>query len=422
MIATSGRQAAEAGAQGVVARLAWFRNAFGRVTSSGRFIPAVDGLRFVAIFSVVLYHLNDYLLHKSPAFTLEEAKSNILQRVLACGGCGVQLFFVISGFIIGLPFAEHYLLGRPRPSLQRYFSRCFLRIQPPYVINLLLAFLLLVIVNRADAKSLLPNLAASLFYVHSLIFGEMSHINCVAWFLEIVVQFYILAPFMAMVFAVRGTRPRRAVLLGGILLLIGLRTACPGFCKEYFRATILLYLDFFFAGFLLADFFVMTWNEKPSRSLGWDVIALAAWCGIVGVQFHETAKAFLPLVILVAYMGVFRGTISQRCFSQPWIVTIGGICYTIYLYHFFIISAVGRCTVRLPAGSHYLGNVLFQAALILPCVLIGSAILFLLFEKPFMAKDWPARWKSRVSELLRPEQILEDVSAKTANSEPACRG
>jgi peptidoglycan/LPS O-acetylase OafA/YrhL len=66
--------------------------------------------------------------------------------------------------------------------------------------------------------------------------------------------------------------------------------------------------------------------------------------------------------------------------------------------------------------------VLFQAALILPCVLIGSAILFLLFEKPFMAKDWPARWKSRVSELLRPEQILEDVSAKTANSEPACRG
>ncbi|MGO8747657.1 MAG: acyltransferase family protein [Thermoguttaceae bacterium] len=386
----------------------------GRITSSGRFIPAVDGLRFVAILSVVLYHLNDYLLHKASAFPIAEAKTSLLQQILSCGGCGVQLFFVISGFILGFPFAEHYLLGRRKPLLRQYFARRVLRIEPPYVINMLVAFCLLVLMTPAAARSLLPNLAASLCYVHGLVFGEMSRINCVAWSLEIEVQFYILAPFLATVFALRGTRLRRTVLLGALLLLIGLKTGYPLFWKQYFSATILSYLDFFLAGFLLADVYVATWNENPARTLWWDLISLAAWCAVLGVQIHDVGRGLLPLVILIAYVGAFRGVILHRIFSHPWIVTIGGMCYTIYLYHFFIISAVGRFTIGLSAGPYYLTNLLLQALLIVPCILAISAVLFLLFEKPFMVRDWPSRWKAAILARLsarRTAPLPDDSSA-----------
>ena len=57
----------------------------------------------------------------------------------------MPLFFAISGFILALPFAEHYLSGAPRPTLGRYYVRRVTRIEPPYVINLtiLLALMLL---------------------------------------------------------------------------------------------------------------------------------------------------------------------------------------------------------------------------------------------------------------------------------------
>ncbi len=372
------------------------RSALGRITSSGRFIPTVDGLRFVAILSVVLYHLDDYLLHKSSAFSAAEAKDSLLHRILACGGCGVPLFFVISGFILGLPFAEHYLVGRRKPSLGQYFKRRVLRIEPPYVINMLLVFALLVMVKGSSASSLFPNLLASLFYVHGAVFHEMSQINFVAWSLEIEIQFYILAPFLALVFVLGGARLRRAAILGAILLLIGLKTAAPAFWQQHFGMTVVYFLEYFMAGFLLVDFYIVSWNENPSRTFAWDAIALVAWCSVAAVQFHDLTRNFLPLAILAAYAATFRGRIAQQIFTQRWLVTIGGMCYTIYLYHFYVISAVGRWTTGLSIGHGYVPNVLLQMALILPWVLAVSIILFLLCEKPFMVRDWPARWMSAV--------------------------
>ena len=58
-----------------------------RITSKGTFIPEIDGLRFVAIASVVMYHLRGFLSPES--------------RLAAHGYRGVNLFYVISGFVLG---------------------------------------------------------------------------------------------------------------------------------------------------------------------------------------------------------------------------------------------------------------------------------------------------------------------------------
>src|SRR5882672_5587268 len=67
-----------------------------RETSSGRFIPEMDGLRFAAIGMVILFHLNGYLTAKStlPQYALL-AQSDWLARIALVGFRGVELFFVI---------------------------------------------------------------------------------------------------------------------------------------------------------------------------------------------------------------------------------------------------------------------------------------------------------------------------------------
>jgi len=65
---------------------------FGRITSSGDFVPEIDGLRFFAVISVLLYHINEYILsHCSQAVKLQAEKS-FLNVLLSQGHYGVPLF------------------------------------------------------------------------------------------------------------------------------------------------------------------------------------------------------------------------------------------------------------------------------------------------------------------------------------------
>lgn len=73
----------------------WVLRQLSRETSSGRFIPEMDGLRFVAITMVILFHLNGYLVAKWPLHPGFLAQSSWLARTALVGFRGVELFFVI---------------------------------------------------------------------------------------------------------------------------------------------------------------------------------------------------------------------------------------------------------------------------------------------------------------------------------------
>ncbi|HEY4780476.1 MAG TPA: acyltransferase family protein, partial [Chthoniobacterales bacterium] len=116
-----------------------------RETSSGRFIPEMDGLRFAAIGMVILFHLNAYLTAKSPFYSTAPPDSDWLAQTALVGFRGVELFFVISGFILGLPFAAHYLKGAAPVNLRKYYLRRLTRLEPPYIV----ALLVLLVLNAA---------------------------------------------------------------------------------------------------------------------------------------------------------------------------------------------------------------------------------------------------------------------------------
>ena len=376
-------------ANALLARLA-------RVTTSGRFIPEIDGLRCLAVVAVILTHYVPAELER------HAATSNVDRAWVAAystGRVGVPLFFAISGFILALPFAEAALAGGRPVRLGRYYSRRVLRIEPPYVVNLTILLGLGMLLRGLARADRLPNYIASLFYVHNIVYDSHSVINFVAWSLEVEAQFYLAAPLLAKVFLMRSKGVRRALLAGSILGLGVLAQASSGL-PSWVLALLVFHLHYFLVGFLLADLFVVEWRERPSRSWGWDVAATAAFVAAFALEGGAGSFLIAP-AIFAAYAATFRGPLWSRMTSNRWVATTGGMCYTIYLYHYWIFSPFEGVLHRYVPFEAAWPHLLIKTLVFTPMIVAVSAGLFLAFEKPFMRPDWPARLRDRLAGLVR---------------------
>jgi peptidoglycan/LPS O-acetylase OafA/YrhL len=352
---------------------------FRRVTSTGLLIPEIDGLRFVAILAVFIYHLaGDVLRHADQPYRLAVAQNGWFFQFTQRLDFGVPLFFVISGFILALPFAQQYLKNQTSVSLPKYYLRRVTRLEPPYLLALLLLFALKVMSGQSSAY-LAPHLLASAFYVHNLAFHGPSLINVVAWSLEIEVQFYVLAPVLALVFRFRSAF-RRFALMGGCIAAAVFQFSVPP--ETASRLSLLGYLQYFLAGFLLADFYLTC---LPSAKGRWDLVSLAGWPALALLLFKPQLLPFLaPFLTALLYFGALHGTWSKRIFAHPILITIGGMCYTIYLLHNYAIAALGGMTERIILSDVFLFRLCTQLVLMIPPVLLISGLYFRLIEKPCM--------------------------------------
>lgn len=380
---------------------------FSRVTTRGTFIPEVDGLRFVAIASVIVFHLALNLASRNPVDYAYPVPGSALHATIRTGELGVQLFFVLSGLVLALPFARHHLRGGPKVGLSAYFLRRLTRLEPPYAVAMTGCFLVLVVVHGRSATALLPHLLASLGYVHSLGYGRDSLINNVAWSLEVEIQFYLLVPWLTALFAIRGAAARRGV----IAVLIVLTSAVGPVVADtspHLHNTLLRFAQYFLVGFLLADLMVLGRLEPSRRLLRWDVVALASVPLVVMLHTESGVARLLPaaahpvlgeLVVpwlfLAAYLGVFRGVALNALLTLPVITTIGGMCYSIYLLHNVFLNNTLFLTRGLAPFGAYAPDLLLQLLIMGPLIVAFSAVFFVLVERPCMDKAWPqhlAQW------------------------------
>lgn len=370
-----------------------------RITSSGAYIPEIDGIRFISILMVIFYHLTGDILRHSPPGYVNSLSSNPVYWLGVRGIQGVLMFFVISGFVLALPFARNRLAGGRAPDLKRYYLRRVTRLEPPYIAVLLLFFVLKILTGRGTFADQWPHLIASIFYQHNLIYGVPSSIEFAAWTLEIEVQFYVLAPLIAaLAFRSANTGARRAGLLAAILISAALaRTLFP--LSPRFGISILCYLQYFLAGFLLADLYVLM---KPGmrNSAGWDVIAAAGLAGSFGWMYLGYSLEYAgPLSLLVGYYAVFRGVFVRRLLSLAFISTVGGMCYSIYLIHNHVIAASGFTTEQISAHLSFPFRMGVQSLLLLPLVMLTSGIFYVAIERPCMNPDWPRQLAQRLGSL-----------------------
>jgi peptidoglycan/LPS O-acetylase OafA/YrhL len=201
----------------------------------------------------------------------------------------------------------------------------------------------------------------------------------------------VLAPLLAQVFKLDRVWLRRGLMVAGIgLLPLATGPVASWLGNSYLGSFSLLgNLQYFLVGFLLADW-QATARAPASRRWWWDLFFILA--GVVVVVFRNSGWLgfALPAIIGVCAVAAFKGPLTFRALGNPWITTIGGMCYTIYMYHWLMISMLIRPAIHLQTHILWL-DLLIYFVLMSAVIVAVCAVLFALFERPFMRRDWPVR-------------------------------
>jgi peptidoglycan/LPS O-acetylase OafA/YrhL len=301
-----------------------------------------------------------------------------------------MIFFVISGFILGLPFLKALSNGS-KISLKKYFLRRLTRLEPTYIIILTGLLFVNMLVPFAKEANLLPHYFASIAYCHNIIFGVASIINPVAWSLEVEIQFYILLPVIMIVLK-KLTFSTRIWLYFLIVILTPYLIQFFPLSQWHLDRSILVFMPYFFGGICLADLY-LNWDYHISRSF-LDVIGIISTIFIFIIEFYGGGKIFLPFAIGIAFWAVLKGNRLTQFYKNSIVSITGGMCYTIYLVHYPLLYSMRLIHFQINFSSpilFYTINIIIQSI-----IAIGvSAFLFTIIEKPFMHHDWPRKLVSK---------------------------
>lgn len=360
-------------------------------------IPELDGLRGIAIGMVLLYHYFDLVLHAAPG--------TVLAQVLTSGRLlrtGVDLFFVLSGFLIGGILLD----ARGSTNYFRvFYTRRFFRIVPIYAVCLAIVFALSLAFHHGLVPRLgwmfqdeLPWIPHVLFLQNFWmaarnVFGQYQ----VTWSLAVEEQFYLTLPLL-----VRILSPRRFlyVLAAGILaaplLRIGMHLLWPDRYIPWFvlmptRADTLLLgvagavgmRSEGFRNWLAGKRGLVLWLFFPVQLLGLSFFLLHSWNAFIPTTLAYSGLALFYLSVLLYAVTWPKGWLGAFLRWRPfgW---LGSIAYGTYLIHVLIFGSLFTL-LRMPTVgiTNPAGVGITVFALVLTLTICQLSWTY--FEKPLVA-------------------------------------
>jgi peptidoglycan/LPS O-acetylase OafA/YrhL len=167
----------------------------GDITPKKNTIPLLDGVRAFACLIVIWFHI--YRIPRDlSVWPTRPLVNPLLNSFLFFGQYGVTLFFVLSGFLLFLPFAKALLFEQPWPSIRRFYVRRVFRILPAYYLSLILIVLLF------QRQYLEPQHWQELGLFFTFLMDSsratFKQLNAPFWTLAIEWQFYMLLPLLVL--------------------------------------------------------------------------------------------------------------------------------------------------------------------------------------------------------------------------------
>ena len=325
-------------------------------------------LRVVAALGVVYFH------------TTSEAGLKLDWDV---GSRGVDVFFVISGFIIAY-------IGTSKP--EQFFVRRLVRVVPFYWAATLVVFAMVAVAPQLfrTTSASVPHLLASLVFLPHASGGEMQPTLLLGWSLNFEMFFYVIFALALKI----SPRWSPVICVGWIVaFVVAIHTiASHSEVMNFYARPIVL--EFCFG---IAVFYVFRWcsarKDQLARSglLKWILIFLLVENLVSIVVFEEFYRDQAPRYLLAgipAFFIVMCALLLERLWGitskNRLIYLLGESSYIIYLVHPYIVFAVLRVAVKhasaLPAAALAL---LIALLLGLTCAI--SVAIHLWFEKPVMA-------------------------------------
>lgn len=375
------------------------------------FLPELEGLRGVAAWSIVLYHV--WVFSSGAALTWNLGPLTVLVPPLQEG---VTLFFVLSGFLLYRPFAAALVDGRSLPSTGRYLRNRALRILPAYWAILVLSGLVLrsAVVGAAGGRYVSGALDHPQTLVMDLLLVQNYSAHAIntgilpAWSLCIEAAFYLTLPLAAAAGALAARRLGgvRGVFVPPLLLLavafaarvaVSVYAASPHILEASWTAvawrSFPANADLFAFGMAAAVVFDR-WQRRtgPSWAVGAAAGRVLAYFGlpflVLGRYFVPHA-VYEPVVGLLAALLLLRLLAPRVCgasasprppLSGRWAGAAGRTSYGVFLWHYPILSALAAH--GLLSASHTAAGFLFNLVLTAPLVAAAAACTYRLVERP----------------------------------------
>jgi peptidoglycan/LPS O-acetylase OafA/YrhL len=333
-------------------------------------IAFVDGLRGIAILAVVFHHSFARYFNYGVGTT----HGGLLAEVASSGFLGVNLFFVLSGFVLYLP----YLTGARRidetGAVARFFRHRVRRLYPLYLFVTIVSLLFVLVDPTIRQLAIWAILHVTvLFPFHPKTF--LPSANWVMWSLGL--EFWFSALFPVLVWLAQRYSIAKvltvSVGLGIIVRAIGYADVLPALRSAgdtYFLSnSVAGRLDDFVFGMLAADLFV---KRAPRGNTGAS-LRLAAAAVLTMTVFHlwalwtrreipiVSASLFsLPLNIAMTLviLEIARFRVLRVALESRGLRLLGMMCYSIYLWHGIVLARFGETSSTAAGYAAYLGAVL----------------------------------------------------------------
>lgn len=404
-------------------------------------IASLDSIRALACLFVVSYHIT-LITTQDIRLWYPEKFPPLLSSLIYSGDTGVNLFFVLSGFLLFMPYAKALLFDRDWPAIHSFYIRRILRILPAYYVSLYLMILLF------SPYFLHWNRLHDIFMFLTLFMDSSSttfkQINGPFWTLAVEWQFYLFLPFLALGIAwlvrlISKTPRARLFLLViclGVVIAWGIFTRYLGiyltvhpsanfglpqiviklflfFCYGVPNAGLHgKFLEDFALGMLVSSFFIYARTIGSTSTMSRALPHLSLLLFVGGLFFlvvmatwkydqrmPQAWPFFTDKLTLYGYVGEFGwGLAYALCvagilFGASWLKRpfewmplrrFGLLSYGIYMWHLLLLESFTRIVViHLNGWRHFIVYSLYWLWIfifIVPCVLI----LFMLVEKPWI--------------------------------------